>query len=172
MARGGQRKGKGGEREVATLLQQWWGQLEPGTKFVSTPKSGGWLHNAEFEVSGDVVTTAELFPFSVEVKRNEQWSIERLLAGKASPVWGFWKQCQNDAAKVSKEPMLWFRKNRKPWMVMLREEYVFEVQGVKKPDVVYRGIDVECGAKPVIYLGDKLLSHEPKIFAEEMRHGS
>jgi hypothetical protein len=131
-------KGKIAEREVAKLIGAWWSSLEPEARFVRTPQSGGW-HGAEvrteFRASGDLMTTAKRFPFTVEVKRREAWSHEVFLAGKASPVWDWWRQAQGQARELSAEPALFFRQNRAPvhlfkgerapvWNVMLREEYV------------------------------------------------
>ena len=73
----GSSKGKVAEREVARLLSEWWGQLEPGAQFVRTPCSGGWSSRevrTGFRASGDIMTTAVRFSFTVESKRREGWS--------------------------------------------------------------------------------------------------
>jgi hypothetical protein len=108
-------KGNRGENAVARLLGEWWGKLEPRCEFCRTPGSGGWatgtlrsFHN----VSGDLTTTAQMFPFTTEIKWREAWSVERFLFGKTSPVWGWWRQAVNQALEDGHVPMLWARKNR------------------------------------------------------------
>ena len=163
------RKGNKGELEVAKLLKAWWRQLEPKALFVRTPLSGGLQYGHEFDASGDLMTAhAKRFPFSVEVKREEGWSFDVMLSGKPSPVWRFWRQCQRDAAKVNREPMLWFRKSRQPWLVLLRYEFVTGTKGVQAPDVVWhrsRLSLIDCEAAPVLYLGERVLQHAPDVFA-------
>ena len=120
----GRSKGKVAERDVAALLADWWGSLEPGCSFIRTPLSGGWQSQAptvraEFRACGDIMTTARRFPWCIEVKRREGWAWHPLLAGKASPVLGWWVQAMRDASLAQLAPMLWFRRNREPWYVML-----------------------------------------------------
>ncbi|MCH7846220.1 MAG: DUF91 domain-containing protein [Acidobacteria bacterium] len=65
-------KGNKGEREVVKMLQPWWQKIERSCAFVRTPVSGGWggpSLRSEFRASGDLMTTAKLWPFAVEVKR-------------------------------------------------------------------------------------------------------
>ncbi len=130
---GSRAKGATAERDVAARLQGWWAQIEPGCRFAKTPLSGGWGGpglRAGFSASGDLMTTAKRFPWTVEVKRREGWSWKTFLAGKPSPVWGWWRQAQTQADEMGIEPMLWFRKSREPWRVLVREDYA-------------RGLDVE-----------------------------
>lgn len=170
----GNDKGNKGEREVAGLLKGWWTLVEPEgpdgdpLEFVRTPLSGGWEFGATFKACGDIMTNAVQFPFSVEVKREERWNLQRLLDGRSSPVWKFWRQCQRDAHKVGREPMLWFRQNRNPWLVMVRARYASSVAGAPAPDVVWPGglrYQVDCQAVPVMYLGSRLLEVDPSVFA-------
>ncbi|MDE2099190.1 MAG: hypothetical protein KGL39_18190 [Patescibacteria group bacterium] len=122
----GRAKGKRGEREVARLLEEYWGRLEPGCKFKSTPLSGGWSSpdvREAFKTSGDLVTTAKLFPYVVEVKLRESWSLKNLVEGKPCPVWGWWEQAIKAAKEQKGIPMLWFRKNRWPWRIMIPESF-------------------------------------------------
>lgn len=119
-------KGASAEREVAVLLEAWWGQLEPGCKFKRTPVSGGWSSpdvRMAFQTAGDLVTTAKRFPWSVEVKRREGFDIENVRHGRRSPVWGWWEQTRKAAKEMGKEPMLWFRKNNSRWFLMLGPEW-------------------------------------------------
>lgn len=123
----GRAKGSKGENDVAKLLKDWWGEYESGD-FKRTPGSGGWRHSMgireKMRMAGDLMTDAESFPFTVEVKRVESWSEEVLAKGGASPVWKWWAQVCRDAGEEKGEPMLWFRKNRMPWQLMLRHRYL------------------------------------------------
>jgi len=115
-------KGRRAEREVGKLLQQWWQQVEPGCQFCSTPSSGGWATpelRGHFKVSGDLTTTAQRFPWTVEVKFREGWSLENLERAKPSPVWGWWEQALEQAHEQRAWPMLWLRHSREPWRIMV-----------------------------------------------------
>lgn len=164
-------KGKVAEREVAHLHEAWWGSLEPGCRFVSTPQSGGWSAptvRAEFRASGDLMTTATRFPFCVEVKRREKWSLEWLQAGKASPVWGWWRQAQRAAVEAELEPVLWFRRSREPWWVLVRAGFADErlpfVPELRWAARRLRALDV--GALPVGFLATELLGLGPIAVAK------
>jgi hypothetical protein len=128
----GRAKGKIAEREVAKMLEAWWGQLEPGCRFKSTPLSGGWSSpdvREAFKTSGDLVTTATRFPFAIEVKRRENWSWETLRAGKPSPVLGWWKQAARQAEEMKSQPLLVFRHNNEPWWAAGSSEYFCSSSG-------------------------------------------
>lgn len=130
MTFGSRGKGSRAEIEVAKLHENWWGQLEPGCLFVRTPSSGGWSGpqvRAEFRAGGDLMTTAQRFPFCVEIKRREKWSWATLLAGKPSPIWDWWEQTVIAAAEMQGLPILWFRKSREPWHVLLAASFATSV---------------------------------------------
>lgn len=117
----GRPKGSKAEIEIAKRLKAWWAREEVA-EFVRTPLSGGWGGKdlrAGFQASGDVMTTSRIFPFTIEVKRREGWSWLPLLAGKKSPVFGYWKQAVGQAEEQGGIPLLFFRKNREPWWMML-----------------------------------------------------
>lgn len=175
MAKRHSSKGNRGEREVAKLLTEWWLPFESiasdgkPIEFVKTPKSGGWSHSQSFSASGDVMTNSHQFPFSIEVKRVEAWNWDWLARGMPSPVWGFWRQCQGDAEKVGKEPMLWFRKNRRPWHVMIRSEYAKRIVIRCVPELEFDSAlerQINCIQVPNVYLGIEFLRTEPCKFVE------
>jgi hypothetical protein len=119
----GRAKGKVGEREVAKLHEAWWGTHEAGAQFKSTPQSGGFSTpevRAHFKMAGDLMTTAKLFPFVVEVKRREGWDLRNVYALKPSPVWAWWRQALAAARVQGGVPILWIRKNRSSeWLVLV-----------------------------------------------------
>lgn len=133
------------------------------------------------------MTTAERFPFAVEVKRREGWSPKNFVGGMKSPVWGWWLEAQFEALELGAEPMLWVRKNagrRKGsggggtlpplWTVLLRREYVVslnKIHPVKIPppdffwnvETLAPGVDYGA-AIPVGYLEHTLLGTSPDLF--------
>lgn len=166
MARGvnGREKGKVAEREVAGIIQPWWQQLEPDKLFVRTPQSGGWQGaevREEFQASGDLMTTAKMFPFAVEVKRREGWYMQSLLEGLRCPVWGWWDQTQKAAIEMNKQPMLWLRKNRMEWHVMMGEmptAFCKPVRAWSRMELLRVG---SWRVHPTLYLASDVLAVKP-----------
>jgi hypothetical protein len=116
-------KGKRGENQVVHLIQPWWQLIEPGAEFASTPSSGGWRKSGsirrDMRLAGDLTTNATFWPFTVEVKWREAWSPAGLVAGHRSPVWSWWRQAVEQAREEAGVPMLWFKRSRYPWTVMM-----------------------------------------------------
>lgn len=177
MARNGHRKGARGEREVAGILQEWWRRRETASEFIRTPQSGGWRKDtgvrAHFKACGDVMTTAENFPFCVEVKWRENWGVDNVLQGKPSPPWGWWRQCIEAADEQDGVPMMWMRRNRLrtneafPWLVWVPLRYVQQMR-LSEPDIQWatgllehNGVDFG-GVLPVAYLYDRFLDMAPQ----------
>ncbi len=75
----------------------------------------------DMKIAGDLMTNSEIFPFTTEVKLREKWVLQRLLDGKKSPIWGWYEQCCKAAKEENKIPMLWFRKNREEWWILVPE---------------------------------------------------
>jgi len=175
---GGRDKGNGAEREVAALIKAWWSQIEPDVEVCRTPLSGGWggpSQRAGFKASGDLMLTAKRWPFTVEVKRREGMSMDRLLQGTRSPVWGWWRQAQVQGVEMDAIPMLWIRKNRQPWRVLVPwwlgetirracvEVYDWDTWVLDRVDV--------GDQDPSMVLADALLALPPKLFAVPARRG-
>lgn len=165
----GRSKGKRAELEVAKLCEAWWRALEPECRFVRTPASGGWHGpdvRAEFKTSGDLMSTAKLWPFSVEVKKREGWSLEWLSFGRPSPVWAWWEQCRKAAREDGREPLLLFTRNRAPWLAMARRRFHEELRPYAPPtpwSIPRRGM-IAMGIEPVDVFGlDALLAISPTL---------
>lgn len=170
-------KGARGEIQVAKLLATWWAPIEPDARFKRTPLSGGWGDadtRGGFKVAGDICTTASRWPFTVEVKRREGWTFGTFASGKRSPVWGWWRQCIEQAGEEERIPMLWVRKNRQPWLVLLPERLLVPIlvrQDVK-PDLVFRCLSPfvdDGGIRPAMVFGDKFLELPAKAWLPRRR---
>lgn len=111
----GRAKGQRGERIVAKLLSEWW-----GADFARTPQSGGFRNKKfreDWNAEADIVTADDSFPFCVEVKWQEGWSLDHLLTSDKSPIWEWWNQCWNQCPE-NKIPLLVFKRNNMPWYFM------------------------------------------------------
>lgn len=153
--RGSQLKGHRGENEVVAMLQPWWRQFEPEEQFVRTPKSGGWAVarvRGAFRAAGDVMTTSKVFPFCIEVKRREAWKLGSFVAGRRSPIWGWWKQGINAAIEEGAQPVLFFRKSRQKWWMLLPREYA-KLHIDIRPDIYWPGEPAFGHARRVVDYG-------------------
>lgn len=123
-------KGNRAELEVAEMFSRWSGEVVR-----RTPQSGGWS-SARFGVTADLVCANPAFPFHVEVKHREGWTLDDLVTGVRSShdksVVQWWKQCVESCprrlgkphrghvrSRLEKDPLLVFRRNRQPWLVMV-----------------------------------------------------
>lgn len=164
----GRAKGCRGEREVAKLIAEWWGSVEPGGEFVRTPSSGGWATpqlRGAFRAAGDLMTTAATWPFTVEVKYRENWKDGTLLAGMKSPVWGWWAQAVKAAEEEGRQPMLWLRRSREPWRVMLPKAAL--VGPTRLPGVVWSRYPGKGrpSVEPILVAWEALRGLPPGAFA-------
>lgn len=135
-------KGNRAELDVAEMFSRWSGELVR-----RTPGSGGWS-NAKFGVTADLVCANKAFPYHVEVKHREGWVLDDLVTGvrrdhdKSIVQW--WIQCVKSCPKtddktnmystrgrflLKKEPLLVFRRNRQPWLVMARRDGIRQEVG-------------------------------------------
>lgn len=116
--RASKRKGAEFELSVAKILTKWWGET-----FKRTPLSGGW---AKGVVCGDVLSLDEnsTFPFSVECKRDESFSLYQLLKYPATgPLKKWWYQAWSES-KEGKIPLLIIKENlQEPYAVLDRKTF-------------------------------------------------
>lgn len=120
-------KGNRGELDVAEMFSKWSGEIVK-----RTPGSGGWGGSAEFGTTADLVCKKKAFPYHIEVKHREGWVLDDLVTGNRKDhdksIIQWWIQCVASCPKLvdglyytlHKEPMLVFRRNRQPWLVMVR----------------------------------------------------
>jgi hypothetical protein len=175
--RGRRKKGATGEVQVSKLVSAWWCRAEPEVRFKRTPKSGGWATATQrggFKVSGDICSTSEIWPFTVEIKRHEAWSFATFSLGRKSPVWAWWRQAINAAAEENRIPMLFFRHSNQPWLVLLPETTLAPVLasfGIE-PEVRFGklspGVD-DGDIRPLCLLAAKLFVLPPGAFLPRRR---
>lgn len=101
-------KGASGEREVADLLNGVVEELLSERGQVLDKPLVQRNSNQSAVGGADLSNT---FDFAIEIKRHE----------KDSPgeIEKWWKQCLKSAAEIHKTPVLIYRKNRRPWVVMM-----------------------------------------------------
>lgn len=162
-------KGAKGELEVAEMLRAWWEPACPGAIFKRTPSSGGWGNKqarAEFRTSGDLVTTSHRFPFCVEIKRREGWTIANVACGRPSPVWAWWQQAQKAAAEGCLEPLLIMRKSKQPWFAIVTAGYAWKMK--LRTEFIGSAVDRAWGdygpSMPALLPLEHILKDDPRRF--------
>lgn len=116
----GNRKGKSAERVLVKAFSKWW-----GCEFFRTPESGGMATRLSKQLGidfskfkGDIVTLDETFPFCVESKKVEGWTLEQLLTSEKTLIHSWWRQAV-DQTPSGKKPLLVFTKNHAPLYAMM-----------------------------------------------------
>lgn len=138
----GRNKGSTFERHTAKEVSEW-----TGMEFKRTPMSGGWAKTGDITPKNpkDMVK----FPFNLELKNQESWTIPMLmkLEGGKLPkkVAGWWKQCEDDAKKSKRIPLLLMTKANEPVFLMMKTE---QFRKLKLHKVV--NASMKCGTKRVI----------------------
>ena len=163
--------GKDYELRVAKALTSWWG----GKPFRRTPNSGGWdkqVGDGQVKAAGDIIAPEEShFPFCVECKHRKEainFFAESTGGADSSTLVDWWKQCERDAATVSKTPLLITQCGR--------VEYVgyraVEVQSLFKPIITdtKRRIKLLEGGDylfTIMLFEDFVTVYKPKIIKDE-----
>lgn len=108
-------KGAKYELDVSKLLTEWWG----GGKFSRVPASGGLHWGDDQRVAGDIIPPPEAdFPFVVECKKREGWTMEHILLDIGQPR-EWWEQVVTDGRRVKLTPLMIFSRNRAKDFVMI-----------------------------------------------------
>jgi hypothetical protein len=152
------RKGNRGELDVAEAFSKWCGE-----HVRRTPGSGGWGGSQDFGTTADLICKKKAFPFHVECKHREGWVLDDLVTGARSDhdksIVKWWEQCwetcpkivgKNGYTKLKKEPMLVFRRNRQPWLVMVRE--LSEHRPALSPPSIFKLANCEADDDNVIVM--------------------
>lgn len=113
-------KGGRGERAAAKEFGQWW-----GTDFVRTPGSGAFntRNEGDWNAAGDLVTADPTFPFCVECKWVEGWTMEQLIRNDGCIIFQWWQQTVGECPD-DRLPILVFKKNNHPFYCMINSEYI------------------------------------------------
>lgn len=113
MAINSKNKGNRNERKGTKLWSKW-----TGWEFSRVPASGGLRWKKQDDITGDIICTEKgiyNFKFSIEMKFHKEIEFNYLLlAKKKNPVLKFWNQCQTDAKRADKVPILFMRYNGMP----------------------------------------------------------
>lgn len=157
-------KGARGEQQSCKLLGNWW-----KSDFARTPSSGGFKtkkFREDWNAEGDIVTPDETFPFSVEVKWQEEWTLDHILTSPKSKVWDWWEQAKRETA-TGKKTLLVFKRNRNPFFVMMRLD---SIEALHQEDFIktspIRVIDRQ-GEYAYIRLFEDLLEEPKDLWAKK-----
>ena len=122
------RKGSSNELALAKLFKQWWGHGE----WARTPLSGGWATKEAregFRTCGDVITTAEDFPFCLEAKKQEGWTVDNLLHNDKPVLLEWWQQVVDETPE-GMIPLLLASRNFVPQLAIFNPSWL-EVYGTR-----------------------------------------
>ena len=132
MSMGSRRKGNEYMREICRALSAWvcptWSDVTDQARLPIRVRSTSVMPvEGHWQGKGDLLHRPDFyFPFSVECKKHEAWSLDGF-ANKKWPVWAWWEQTCAQAGAHSGTldtvaPMLIFSKNRFPDFVMVRQD--------------------------------------------------
>ena len=111
-------KGSTFERQIAKLLND---RLNT-TEFSRTPGSGAFAttHSLpdHLKIYGDLITPQN-FRYCIECKKGYNNQNLYSLFNKSSEFWKFIEQCQKDSDKCSKLPMIIFKQDRQPTLLII-----------------------------------------------------
>lgn len=133
MAVNSRAKGKRYERKIAKIFETWAKTAGVDLTVRSTPLSGGWYQSGKYGVAGDLVATDAKFPFGVECKSREGWSLEQMLSNAKCPIFA-WREQNVRECPAGKIPLLIFTKRLVPDYVMIGlQDYVNLFTTTHKP---------------------------------------
>ena len=151
-------KGSSFERQVAKLLND---RLNT-TEFSRTPGSGAFAttHSLpdHLKIYGDLITPQN-FRYCIECKKGYNNQNLYSLYNDSSEFWKFIEQCHKDSKKCSKLPMVIFKQDRQPTLLIIphyvrvdKDHHYIQIENIKTQD------------KYKIYLFDEIIKAEPDQF--------
>lgn len=151
-------KGSSFERQIAKLLNDRLGTSE----FSRTPGSGAFAttHSLpdHLKIYGDLITPQN-FRYCIECKKGYNNQNLYSLFNKSSEFWKFIEQCQKDSDKCDKLPMVIFKQDRQPTLLIIphhvelgQSQYYIQIE------------NINTQAKYKVYLFDEILKAEPDHF--------
>lgn len=121
----GRRKGNAFEVDVAYILSDWVCPLAGGWR--ASPMSPPFrrmpadkdAYPTDWVGGRDIIHVPHVyFPFSIECKKQEGWTIDSLLAKKTKMLLSWWEQTVAQATKLGLHPMLILARNRVDTLVV------------------------------------------------------
>jgi len=156
--KGSKDKGAGFENTVAKLLTN-----ATGWKWVRTPLSGGWLHNKEFNVAGDLMCEKKVKLF-VECKKEEAPLPGLHVLFESDNILHRWYDYHARKCDESSIPILVFSKNY--------FSILFYMKYIHFKSFSYEGIYLRCVDKTSTFVvGDFRRLVESKNFKEVIQGG-
>lgn len=151
-------KGSTFERQIAKILNERFNTSE----FSRTPGSGAFAttHSLpdHLKIYGDLITPQN-FKFCIECKKGYNDESIYSLYNYSSNFWGFIDQCQKDADKCGKFPMLIFKQDRQKTLAVISSNISIlntnKYIEIHKDNIYYK-----------IYLFDELLKEEDIIWLD------
>jgi Holliday junction resolvase len=151
-------KGSSFERQIAKLLND---RLRT-TEFSRTPGSGAFAttHSLpdHLKIYGDLITPQN-FRYCIECKKGYNNQNLYSLFNKSSEFWKFIEQCQKDSDKCDKLPMVIFKQDRQPTLLIIPHHVEL---GQSQYYIQIENIDTQSKYK--VYLFEEVLKAEPDHF--------
>ena len=132
-------KGNAFERQVAKLLNQRFDT----TEFARSPGSGAFASTHSLpeylKIYGDLITPIK-FRYCIECKKGYNKIQLNNLLDYSSEFWKFVKQCEKSSEKCKKEPMLIFKQDRQPTLLITK----YNKEDYNKETIKYIQINDYC----------------------------
>lgn len=125
----GRGKGEQYENEMAYAISEWAAprsDKQPWKRFMAAYLPFRRRSTAEFPSDWlgqrDLIHRPDVeFPFSIECKKIEGWTLDQLFTAPKWAVWQWWDQTIEQALKYELHPLLVFSRNRQPDYAMTNE---------------------------------------------------
>ena len=151
-------KGSSFERQIAKLLND---RLRT-TEFSRTPGSGAFAttHSLpdHLKIYGDLITPQN-FRYCIECKKGYNNQNLYSLFNKSSEFWKFIEQCQKDSDKCDKLPMVIFKQDRQPTLLIIPHHVE-----VEQTHYYIQIENINTQTKYKVYLFDEIIKAEPDRF--------
>lgn len=151
-------KGSSFERQIAKLLND---RLRT-TEFSRTPGSGAFAttHSLpdHLKIYGDLITPQN-FRYCIECKKGYNNQNLYSLYNDSSEFWKFIEQCQKDSDKCDKLPMVIFKQDRQPTLLIIPHHVE-----VEQTHYYIQIENINTQTKYKVYLFDEIIKAEPDRF--------
>lgn len=125
----GKNKGNAFERKMAKYLSKWWTDNRDDSVFWRSASSGAWATHLKLkginvkEQSGDLsvvqdIECAFIKEFYIELKHYKKFELRKLLQTQKDTLYKFWVTTCEEAESFSQYPLLIFKTNHIPEMVI------------------------------------------------------